>query len=198
MKRSCGFWIGYGMFDAIGAFNKQFTPTEGGYLYYPSRKSGGKLVTAEEFEKLAADWERTAGRSGQWKIAGIVIVLIIVFTLVAEFVDLPDWVDTICTLGIVVGVSGRFLWAGFAPWRLVKDRAAVTQPRSMSQTRRAVRDLLNWPFIIFATLFSGTIFVSNLSVAERTVVSWLWLVGSGLILGVYLWVACQKLRDRRR
>jgi hypothetical protein len=29
------------MFDAVGAFKKQFTCVEGGYLVYPSLKIGG-------------------------------------------------------------------------------------------------------------------------------------------------------------
>jgi hypothetical protein len=32
------------MFDSIGAFTSPFTPVDGGYLYYPSRKDGGKLA----------------------------------------------------------------------------------------------------------------------------------------------------------
>ena len=48
-------WKGRVMFDSIGAFTRQFTPVDGGYLYFPSRKNGGKLVTAEEFETLVSD-----------------------------------------------------------------------------------------------------------------------------------------------
>ena len=60
------------MFDTMDAFTRQFTPVDGGYLYYPSKNDGGKLVTAEEFESLVADWQRVAGRSGRWKAVGLV------------------------------------------------------------------------------------------------------------------------------
>lgn len=186
------------MFDPIGAFTKQFTPIEDDYLYYPSKKSGGKLVTADEFERLTADWERAAGRTGQWKTAGLIIIAIILFTLATQFLVLPDWANTLCILTVVVGVSGRFLWASFAPRRLVSDRAAITQPRQLSQVKQDVRALLNWPLVISAIIMSSAIFIGILDVVERTVVSRLWLVGSGLTLGAYLWIGYQKLKDRRR
>lgn len=198
MRRSCSFWPGYTMFNAIGAFTKQFTPIDGGYLYFPSKKSGGKLVTADEFQKLVEDWERTAGRKGQWKMMGIVVVGIILFTIVDELFALPDWTNALCTFTVVVGVSGRLLWASFAPRRLVSERAAITQPRPISQVKQEVRALLNWPFIIIATLIAGAVFGSNLSVTDRSLASLAWLIGSGIVLGLYLWIGFQKLMDRQR
>ena len=37
------------MFNLVGVFERSFTPIEDGYLYYPSRCSGGYLVTPRWF-----------------------------------------------------------------------------------------------------------------------------------------------------
>lgn len=136
------------MFDSMGAFNKQFIPVDGGYLYYPSRKSGGKLVTVEEFEGLVAGWQRIAGRSGLWKPVGVVVLVILLWTLLSQALALPEWADSIIVVGSVAAVSGWMLWASFEPRRLVRDRSVVAPPRSVLQARRQARAALNWPFVI--------------------------------------------------
>lgn len=186
------------MFDSIGAFTKQFTPHEEGYLLYPSRKSGGKLVTAEEFDSLAADWGRIAGRSGLWKIAGMTILVLALWTLLSESLSLPEWSDTVIIVGSVIAMSGWLLWASYAPRRLVKDRAAITPPRPVSDARREARSALNWPFVIFALLFSGAAFFGAVTAVERTLTTWAWLVGSGVFFGAYSWLGFSKMMDGRR
>jgi hypothetical protein len=61
------------MIDSHRSFAGQFTPVDGGYLYYPSRKSGGKLITTDELEELDKAWRR---RVGAWKIAGVAMAAI--------------------------------------------------------------------------------------------------------------------------
>lgn len=183
------------MFDSTGAFAKQFQPVEGGYLYYPSKKSGGKLVSVTEYEELVAGWNKIAGRRGVWKIAGIVTLAIMSWSLVAKALPLPDWSDTIFVAATVAGMSAWLLWASFAPRRLVRDRPAITPPRQPSEARRQVRALLNWRFIIFALLLSGLAFFGTLNSQERDFGSWAWLVGSGAMFGLYIWMAIQKIRD---
>ena len=186
------------MFDTIGAFKKQFTPVEGGYLLYPSAKGGGKLITVEEYDRLVADWQRTAGRGGLWKTAGLVIVLVLLWTLLSEALSLPDWAETLFIVVVVIGISARLLWASLAPRRLVRDRPPVTLPRPVSDARREARAALNWPFVVFALLASGGIFFSTLNALERTPSTYAWLVGSGLMMLAYLWIGLKKLVDRRR
>lgn len=186
------------MFDPVGAFKKQFTEVEGGYLVYPSPRSGGKLVTAEEYALLLASWERVTGRAGQWKTVGIVIVAIVLWTLLLEIISLPDWTDTLLIAVTVVAVSARLYWHSSGPRRLVKDRAFVAPPRSMSEARQNARAALNWPFVLFVLLFSGAAFWRAVATSDRTLSTWAWLIGSGLFLGLYLWIGVQKLLDRRR
>lgn len=183
------------MFDTVGAFTKQFTPFEGGYLLYPSRKSGGKLITAEEYDRLVADWESIAGRAGLWKTVGVVFLVLLLWTLLTQTLPLPEWTDAFITAAVVIGISGRLLWASFAPRRLVKHRPVVTPLRPASDARREARATLNWPFVIFALLLSGATFFSTVTQSERTSGTWAWLVGSGLMLVGYLWIGVRKLLD---
>ncbi|MDP5277557.1 hypothetical protein Q9Q95_01370 [Sphingomonas sp. DG1-23] len=184
------------MFDSIGAFNKQFVPVEGGYLYYPSKNGGGKLVTADEYKQLTEDWRKIAGRRGVWTVAGIVTLAIIVWTIISRSLSLPDWSDSIIIGACVLGISAWLFWAGFAPHRLVRDRPAIVPPRPASEARRQARAMVNWPFVIVGLLLSGIVLIGSLNSPERDFNAWAWLVGSGLIFSLHIWVAIQKLRDR--
>jgi hypothetical protein len=186
------------MFDPIGSFTRQFEPVDGGYLYYPSRKSGGKLVTAEEFEQLVSDWQRVAGTRGTWKSAGLIGLAILVWTLLSRALALSEWTDWVIIVGCVVALSGWVTWASLAPRRLVRGRPDVAPPRPASQIRREVRATFNWPFVIFALLLSGLLFFGALESLSGTLAGWAFVVGSGLLFGVYVWTAFQKLRDPKR
>jgi len=183
------------VFDSIGMFAKQFTPVDGGYLYYSSRKSGGKLVTAEEYEGLLEGWRKVAGGAGTLKSVGVVILWILLSTLISKSLELPGWADKILIAVAVVGISAWLLWAGFAPYRLVRDREAVTPPRPGSEARKQARAALNWPMVIVFLLASGATFFASIALPREMVASWAWLVGSGLMFVAYAWVAIQKPRD---
>ncbi|WP_311270034.1 hypothetical protein [Sphingobium sp. WCS2017Hpa-17] len=187
---------GPSVFDSIGAFNNQFTPVDGGYLYYPSKNSGGKLVTPDEYEQLAAGWHKVAGRRGMWKVAGIVMLAIVFWTAISKPLSLPEWSDSIMVAASVAGISAWLLWASFAPRRLVRDRPAITPPRPVSEAKRQARALLNWRFITFALLLSGIAFFGSLNAPERDFKSWAWLIGSGAMFGLYIWIGIRKFRDR--
>ena len=184
------------MFDTVGAFTKQFTPVDAGYLYYPSRKGGGKLVSADEFEVLKSDWQRVTGRKGLWKTVGIIVIGILLWTLVSEALALPEWTDSIPTFLTVVGLSGWIFWASLAPRRLVNGRPDVVPPKPLKDARRQARSALNWPFIFFVFLFAGATFFSHLSAPDNSFSWWAWTIGSGVMLVAYAWIAVQKLRDR--
>lgn len=186
------------MFDPVGTFTRQFKPVDGGYVYYPGPKSGGKLVTAGEYQQLVAHWERTAGRHGQWKVAGIVIAIIALWTLVTQSMPLPDWTEWIIIGLCVVSITAWFFWASFAPRRLVRGRPDVAPPRLRSEVTREARASLNWRLVAFALLFSGVALISTLTSPERTLSWWAWLVGSSVFFALYAWVAIQKILDRQR
>ncbi|MBO9621461.1 MAG: hypothetical protein J7500_01990 [Sphingomonas sp.] len=184
------------MFDSMGAFAKRFKPIEGGYLYYPSKKGGGKLVTAEERDELIEGWRKVAGPTGTWKMVGIVMLAIFLWISISSALSLPDWSDSVSTAVVVAGVCGWIFWASLAPARLVKDRPDSAPPLPVSQAKREARALLNWRFVIFALLFSGAAFLKSLTATERDFASWAWLVGSGTMFSLYVWIAIQKFRER--
>lgn len=183
------------MFDVIDVFAKQFTPIDGGYLYYPSKKSGGKLVTAAEYDELVEGMRKAAGRPAIWKVVGVVLLVILTWALISEAQSLPDWADWIVVAAVAIGISAWTIWASLAPQRLVRDRPFITPPRTALQAGREVRSLLGWRFIIFALLFSGFTFFGSLYSTERNFVSWAVLFGTGAIFGGYIWISVRKFRD---
>ena len=185
------------MFDAAGAFTRQFKPMDGGYVYYPSRKAGGKLVTVDEYETMVANWQRIAGTRGRWKTVGLVSLAILLWTLASEAFALPEWSNWIISVATVAGLSGWLLWASLAPRRLVSERTDFVPPRPAPAARREARAALNWPFVLIVLLVSGAAFVGTMSSSDRSL-SWLaLLIGSGAFFAAYLWIAFQKLWDRQ-
>lgn len=184
------------MFDSVGTFTKQFIPFEGGYLYYPSKKVGGKLVTADEYSKLVANWQKIAGPKGILKISGVYIPAIVIWVLISRIANLPAWSGSIFSAVCVAGLSIWFLWAGFATSRLVKERPAIVPPRPISESKAQARALLNWRLVVFILLFTGIAVVSSLRAPERDFKTWAWLVGNGVLFIAYIWIAIQKFRDR--
>lgn len=186
-----------GFFNQIGAFESQFTPVEGGYLYYPSGRSGGKLVTVEEFEILKSNWQRVAGRGGRWKTVGIVFAGIFAWTVLSSALQFPGWTDSIAVGVAVVSISTYIIWASFAPRRLVRGRPEITPPRPRSEAKRVARSALNWRFVGIALLVSGSIFSGSLASPTYTLSWWAWTIGSGLMFAAYVWIALLKIRDNQ-
>jgi hypothetical protein len=185
------------MFDSSDAFTRQFTPTAGGYLYYPSARAGGKLVTPEECERLVRDWQHVAGRRGRWKTAGLVLGAVLLWTVASEALALPEWTGWLMIAGCVAFISASYFWASFAPRRLVRDRPDIAPPRPLSEAGREVRAMVNWRVIAFALLLSGAALFATLSSPERSAGWWAWLIGSGALFASYVWIAVRKVLDRQ-
>jgi hypothetical protein len=185
------------VFNSTEAFVSSFKSVSGGYLYYPKKGAGGKLLTAEEYERLVAQWERTTGRRGTWTAVGVVLLIILLWTFVSGALALPKWTDWVIIWGCVGGLSVRIFRAAFAPKRLVKDRPDVAPPRPASEARREARAALNWPFVLFFLLASAAVFIGHVIGRDRTPTGWAWLVGSGVFFALYLWIAIRKFRDKQ-
>jgi hypothetical protein len=186
------------MFDPIGVFEGQFTKVEGGYLFYPSARSGGKLVTAEEQAALLAHWRRVAGKAGIWKCLATVAAAIAAGTVLEDALSFPGWTGSAVTTAAVIGIAAWLIRASSAASRLVRGRPSIAPPRSLSQVGRETRAVLGWPAVIFAIVASGAVFTGTLASPERSWSQWAWLAGSGAVLVSYLWLAVSKFLDRRR
>ena len=183
-------------FDPIGAFERRFTPTKGGYLYYPSARSGGKLVTVVEFETLASDWKRVAGMAGQLKMTGILVAVLVVWAFISTAFSLPEWPNWIVIAGGAAAMIGRMFRVSLAPNRLVRDRPAISPPRPMSQVQQEARALVDWRLVGFFLLLSGIVFFGSLAKPQNTFWWWAWTIGSGLYFVSLLWIAARKFWER--
>ncbi|QAY78917.1 hypothetical protein ETR14_22035 [Sphingosinicella sp. BN140058] len=96
------------MFDSKSAFEKQFTRVDGGFLFYPSCKSGGKLITTEEYADLLADWERVAGHKGRRKALGVIGGAAFLWVLLSEAFSPPDCTYTAFTVAVALGAERGF------------------------------------------------------------------------------------------
>ena len=116
------------MFDSLGSFAKLFTPIDGGFLFYPSAKAGGKLITAEEYARLTLNWQRVAGRRGRWKLVGVVMLVLVLWEVVAQSLNLPTVASWLVIGVCVAAIVARICWVSFAPRRLVKGRPEIAPP----------------------------------------------------------------------
>ena len=186
------------MFDALGAFSKQFTPHEGGYLFYPGRTAGGKFVTESEYQDLVARWHSVAGRKGTWKTVGFVMLIIVVGMAAKELLSERDWIETFSIWVAGAFVVVRIIWASFAPRRLVKGRPDAAPPRTLAASKKLARSMLPWRMVLPVFIISTGIFILGLSAKPQTFVDWLWLIGGGAMSAAYGWIAIQKFRDRQQ
>lgn len=184
------------MFDATGAFAKQFEPHLEGYIFFPGRKSGGKLVTETEYQKLLSDWRSIAGGRGSWISAGLVMAFIATGMAIKEIFGAGEWLEQITIFAAVALVLTRIFWASFAPRRLVRGRPDIVPPRSLDASKKLARSMLPWRMIVPVLAISSAVFVASLSSKPSTWGGWLWLAGSGAMTAAYVLIAIQKWRDR--
>jgi len=183
------------MFDSTRSFAAQFTPIDGGFLYYTSRKSGGRLITADEYQELLKLWRR---RSNPWGLAIATLVIIVGWAVASDAFALPEWSEGLFIAVVVAALCSWIFWAACAPRRLVRDRPAIAPARPFSEARRKARGALDWTLVSFVLLFSGAILMTKVIAPEYTFRWWAWTVGSSLALSAYLWIAVLKFRDRSR
>jgi len=186
------------MFDLTAAFTRQFTPVDGGYVYYPSQKAGGKLVTIGEYEGLLANWNRFAGPTASRIAITILTFSILLWVIIAVTFELPDWATWVTVSACWICYMAWVGWFGFAPRRLVKDRPDIAAPRPASEVRRETRAVLSWPNVICVLFATAAVFLVKLSSFDDTIRSWVWLVGSGALFAAYSSVAILKVNDGRR
>jgi hypothetical protein len=118
-------------FDPSATFARGFEQVEGGYLYYPRAKSGGKLVTPAEYEKRVGDYRGWMGRRFWpgllfWAtLAGIVSIEVVNLAF-----GLSSGASEVSVYVLATALLGLFLWFHSAPYRLLRHRPDAVPPRS--------------------------------------------------------------------
>ncbi len=185
------------MFRSFGGFENLFTPVNDGYLYYPSLKTGGKLVTEEEYQNLVQQWARVTGPRATLRVIAIAFPAVVVSAIVMRSLELSEW-GLLIPILVVAGLFARVLPASRALARLVKDRPAITSPRPVSEARRQSRAMMSWPTTLLSMLMCGAFLVRAAQSYDETLTSSAVLVFWALMLAANVWTAIQKFRDQSR
>src|SRR5687768_15783278 len=118
------------MFGAKKMFERQFTPCEGGYLFYPFAWSRGYLVTEAEFRKLCHDRDRSLSFIGMLKWL-LPLMLVVTVVSATPAILLED--ERFLTAGnvvLVLVVLTVILWKSMAATRLIRGREPIAPRRS--------------------------------------------------------------------
>ena len=181
---------------AIKVFEKLFKDVDGGYVYYPSTKSGGKFITSGEYYYLVARWSKIVSPYSFLKIVGIVFLLLFFGTALIEFARIPSWTFYVFAVVIAIGLSNWLRGECLAPRRLVKNRPEVVPPRTqveIKELRQASLATHSWWLVAFTLIYSSGALVVCVRSADGSLHSWLWFGGSATIFISYVWLAVRKL-----
>lgn len=184
------------MFVSEDYFARQFEPFGEDYLYFPTKRSGGRLVTAAEHQQLVDSWRATAGSGGIWKLTGIGVAVLFVWVFTEDYFHPPEWTNDALIWFLVAAISARFAWAAGAPRRLVRGRTEVAPPRTLAESRRVINSMIPWQLIALVVVAAGNVFFDTLWEQDKSVQDWLVTLISGGFFAVYSWIGIQKYRER--
>jgi len=181
------------------AFDKLFTPIEGGYLYYPLRWSRGYFVSAAEYEHLR---ERIG-----WLFDGRLVATCVAFAVVAVVVQeiaaasyavaglSPDALVAITALPLI----SLLVWNLCALWRLVRGREPVAPPRSALEVDRDFARAMSWPMTAWGlVMFTGPVVVGLLALTFAPLVAIPWTLLFGLAWFQFARAARAKWQMRKK
>lgn len=181
---------------SIKLFEKLFTAIDCGYLYYPSKKSGGKLIASGEYHYLVARWSKISSLNSILKLVGIVFFLLFSWTALVEIVQLPSWTIYYFAIMIAIGLSNWLRGECLAPRRLVKNRPEIAPPRTPAEVK-VLRQVgladFRWWLVVYTLIYSGGAFVVGARSADGGLVSWLWIISSATLFTLHIWLAIRNL-----
>lgn len=195
--RRCGrgmFW-----FNPTEIYKRQFQPAEEGYLFYPRRNKGGKLLSHPEYEKLVLNYRRWMGTRF---VPGLSLWLVlagsIVIASISVMFDLPELFIKIAVYVMVAAFLAAYSWLYLAPYRLTKNRAAISPPRTRQEQLRQGRTMFPWALLIWIIFIFGffSIFGIAAAIAEPSIGKLVFEAVCVVIFIMGLRVAIQKYRDR--
>ena len=187
--------------DQTALFKRRFERTAEGYLYFPSHKGGGKLLTEAEFDSLVADhrrWVGTRFRPGLlfWLMFGALLSL----ACLSVFFELPEIVLDCGAAFLAVVFIAAMIWKQSAPYRFFRNRPDTTPPRTKPEMLRASRAMLPWPILIWMVLISGVVLFASIATLMQSpsVGSILLALFFVLVLVGLVRLIGQKIGDGRR
>lgn len=190
------FW-----FDPTASFKRRFEPTEGGYLYYPKAKGGGKLLSEVEYNDLIINYRRWIGarfRPGLiiWTMMGACVAI----TLVATVLDLSESFLNWAIAGVAIGFVIAQYWIQSTAYRLYHNRPDSTPPRTKQEIKRAARKLLTWPLLMWMIAIFGLMtFTGIIALVQRpSLATGVLALLFAVALVQLLRMTVQKLRDRKQ
>ncbi len=183
------------MAGLFGGFDKQFAPTDGGYLYYPSPWRGAKLVTIDEYKQFTEAWKRATSVQAMCLIVGAGILGVVLMGFLLEHTAHPTWTTMIFPLVWVVGMSVWFLRPSLAPRQVVQGRPYVSEPRPRSEVWRQNRAMHSWPALGFFFVISAKGLFDALQGKEVLFPAWFATAWWSFMLAAFTLVSFLKLRD---
>ncbi len=176
------------MYNPARSYEHLFVPTDGGYIFYPSKRHGGHLITVEEHDSLVAEWGKFVGLWGTLKFAGAALIAFVTLYFASPALGLSAETESIFELAIIVALFAFAVWKFSAPHRLVRGRTPVVPPRSAKERRQAIRQFTSLPALIFAVA---------ILLGISALMFWSGLQGSWVdsLLGLFMaWLALDRLR----
>ena len=184
--------------DPTELYKRRFEPFDGGYLYYPRAKGGGKLVSEHEYNRLVTKYRRWLGTRfkpglGFWLLfAGCVLL-----SVGHAIFEIPKNNFEIAIYALTWSSIAPFFWLYSEPYRLCRDRSDSAPPRAKNERMRASRAMMPWFTVIWSSLMFGLFTVVSFLLAyqEPSVIHVGMTAIFGLFTGRAFHLGWKKLRD---
>ncbi|MCU0891843.1 MAG: hypothetical protein MUE77_08890 [Sandarakinorhabdus sp.] len=176
-------------------FEQQFQPYRDGYLVYPSRKAGGKFVTAAEHATLVDEFRQ---RTRPVAIAGW-FALFLLLAVGASFLSrtiLPETLHWLASLFVMIPVVVWSLRNTTTPFRLVRGRPDAAPPRTPAEWRAVGAAMFNWWQIGLLALVGVLQLAQHGEAGPDAAARWLGLASGVLMLLASATLAIRKWRHR--
>ena len=188
-------------FDPAKGYGRLFEPHGEDFVFYPSNRGGGKVVTKAEYDVLVAGYRRKWGtrfRPGYMLFA----ILAVAMSAAAAAALLGCDTEAAGTaIGVILSVIMLLgiLRDWQAPRLLVRGRPDVMPPRSRDQRKDAVARMLSWPMIaISGAIGSLLLWASIMAPDVRNPGWWLFFAIAFLLTSSGAATGWRKFRLARR
>ena len=186
-------------FNPTDLFKRRFDPIAEGYLYYPRKRGGGKLVSEREFADFVGDYRRWFGtRFVPGLLFWLTLAGIVFISVLSVALGESDRSLTIAVYALLAILIGGAFWVQSAPFRILRSRPDFSPPRAKRDQSKAARTQVPWIILCLMIPFPGLMsYVGILSViAEPSLLNVAWTAAFGFIFATAVKIAIQKWMDR--